>query len=285
MAFAKGSAVCIVVLTPYEIIDRPCPDLGDTVVELVWAGPWTVAARLESKGVVLVEANGSPRPRSLPIPDEATFARPPPRGDDGGVQFGADPSTKTHLFARGEEVWLARCPWWFGFDAGWCHEWVSARLHPSPKVEVSTEEPPGLHGAPELAFEAAPPDDVAIRIVTGDAENPPELVCERGEHRAAFVPPGPSTNVDIDWTWIAESTSKYLATVEYDYGEAILYKTFLLNACDDTATVELSAVQTGPAAYWIHLDGEGWLVRSGDQEIGRIDGDLPTFAPSDAASP
>ena len=196
---------------------------------------------------------------------------------------GADPSTKGYLFVRGDEVWIARCPWWFGLDAGWCHEWVSARLYPSfsaDTVEVSKSEPPGFREKSPAIFTGAPPKDVKITVKDMGPEKPPEVVCERGKERATFVPEGdPLVRVTAEWTWIPESTSFYLANVTYDNGEGVGTRTFWMKACASEPVMELSQVVVGPLAYWMHGGSNGWTVRYGDREIGTFKGDEPQFSP------
>src|SRR5262249_11835914 len=156
------------------------------------------------------------------------------RDDAGHIKLGADPSSKAHLFVRDAEVWLARCPWWFGLDAGWCHEWVSAELYPSSTpVQVEARDPPGFRDTSAPSFTGAPPADVKITVKDAGPGKPPSLVCERGNARAIFAPEEDTvSHISAEWTWIPESTSLYLANVTYDNGESAPTRTYLMKACE-----------------------------------------------------
>src|SRR5262249_3045057 len=151
-----------------------------------------VAVLLASGAVMLVSERGS---RALPMPAPTTWDRPPPRDEKGNVATGAEPrSDKQHLFVSGGEVWLAKCPWGFLFDAGGCHEWVSVRLAPSPAVKVGKGDPPGFRDQPTPRFDAAEmPAGVSLTV------DGARLVCQRGGAKGVYVPELAEPKPDLSW--------------------------------------------------------------------------------------
>lgn len=282
VAYADGNTLCIQSLSPAALGERLCADLPAEIEQLSWAGTGDVAVLLGSGDVMLAGATkGAQPPRSLPLPPASTWDRPPPLDSSGKISTGAEPSGKAHLFTKGEEVWLAKCPWWFLLDAGWCHEWVSARLHPSPDVGVSSDEPPGFRELDEPTFDGAPPPGVDIHVGEVPAGEFPPLVCERGGQKSVFQLEGSSGGplITVRWSWIPGSADKYVAVVTHDYGEAVHATTYLMRACESKPIEEETTVMPGPGHFWLRKSDQGWIALHGDRELGTIRGELLELAP------
>jgi hypothetical protein len=273
LAYASGKSLCVQRLAPDALPPKVCTTLPDTIAQLAWVNRDEIAALLASGSVVLANDQGT---RALPLPPESTWERPPPRDGKGNVAVGAEHRTdKRHLFTSGGEVWIARCPWWFILDAGGCHEWVSARLSPSPSVKVERADPPGFRAQVEPAFEGAEvPADVHIKAEKG------QLVCERGGVKGVFTPELMEPVPTLTWSWVPRSASHYLVTVTHDFLEATRSSTYWMKACDAKPERELHGVVIGSDGFWGHDDEKGWALRHGDRALGVIDGALPVFAPT-----
>jgi hypothetical protein len=280
LAYAEGRALCVRAARPSGLGEARCAETKDPIEQALWLDRERIAALVEGFAVVLLEREGSLR--ELPMPPPTTWHRPPPLDGKGKLQFGAEPSTRMHLYLEKGALWMARCPWWFPFDAGYCHAWVEARLWPVPMAIRSREgPPPGFKETPRDLPAGVMPADVKIEVISKEGEAEATVICRRGQEHMSRVEERGGAHMNIDWSWIGESPSSYVLRVERDHGEAVLWSTYWMEACRKDPIRELGPVLAGPDLFWIHSDERRWTVRYGEREVGSLEARWAAFTPGD----
>lgn len=278
LAYAQGRSLCVRAARPSGLGEARCAEAKAPIEQALWIDGARIAALVQGAAVIL-EPSGELR--ELPMPPPSTWDRPPPLDSEGKLQFGSEPSTLTHLYVEKGALWMARCPWWLPFDAGYCDEWVEARLLPGPMEVRSMDGPPPGFKETSRDFPAGEkPEGVEIEVRSPDGGEEVTVECRRGEERASRVEERRGTHLTIEWSWIGQSPSSYLVRVERDVGEAVLASIYWMEACRKDPVRELGEVMAGPDLFWIHLDDshDGWTVRYGEREVTSVEASWIAFA-------
>lgn len=277
LAYADGASLCLLEPGASDLGAPRCAGAGAPIEQLLWLDRARVAARLEGGAVKVLEAG---QWRALPMPPPSTWERPPPLDASGELALGVEASERAHLFLDRGALWLSRCPWWFLFDAGYCHEWVTARLSPEPfEARSDIAVPPGFKEEPEDLPAGEPPAGVSVEVQDPDGGDAITVVCRRGPERSARVEDTKGAHTTVAWGWIGASASAYVLRVTRDFGEGIHTDTYWMEACRPEPVRELGRLRVGPGDLWVHDGERGWDVRRGDRLLGQIQGEHPAFAP------